>query len=196
MLATAPPLPSTQNDQAATCKSQLQVIPELQKSLGACRNTEELNRASQLVSTLDNIPEQFAVQAALFMDLLSTGDSVMGTSATGSAIQDVKSRNQELKQTLADTQASIDKYTAIVERSERDFVDEKDAAPEEIHKKHINVLDDYTLLVLAISYVFCVLVGVLTYMVNNDFSLTSIAVSLVAAAALSLCLTILALIML
>ena len=196
MLATAPPLPSTQNDQAATCKSQLQVIPELQKSLGACRNTEELNRASQLVSTLDNIPEQFAVQAALFMDLLSTGDSVMGTSATGSAIQDVKSRNQELKQTLADTQASIDKYTAIVERSERDFVDEKDAAPEEIRKSHINVLDDYTLLVLSISYVFCVLVGVIAYMSTNNYSITSIVVSLVAAAALSLCLTILALIML
>ena len=130
------------------------------------------------------------------MDLLSTGDSVMGTSATGSAIQDVKSRNQELKQTLADTQASIDKYTAIVERSERDFVDEKDAAPEEIRKSHINVLDDYTLLVLSISYVFCVLVGVIAYMSTNNYSITSIVVSLVAAAALSLCLTILALIML
>lgn len=196
MLAATPPLPSAQNDQAATCKSQLQVIPELQQGLSACRNTEEVQRATQLLMTLSNVPGEVEAQTIQFMNLLATGDSFFGTSAATSSVQDVKSRNQELKKTLEEAQADISKYTMIVERSERDFVDEKDAAPEEIHKKHINVLDDYTLLVLAISYVFCVLVGVLTYMVNNDFSLTSIAVSLVAAAALSLCLTILALIML
>jgi hypothetical protein len=196
MLATTPPLPSTQNDQAATCKSQLQMIPELQSSLANCRNTEELQRASQLLSTVDNIPELFSAQAALFQDMLSTGDSFFGTSASTSAIEDVKSRNKELKQKLADTQASIDKYTAIVERSERDFIDEKDAAPEMIQDRFVHVLDDYTLLVLAISYAFVVLAGALSYMASNSYSITSIVVSLVAAAAISLFLTILALIIL
>ena len=196
MLATTPPLPSTQNDQAATCKSQLQMIPELQSSLANCRNTEELQRASQLLSTVDNIPELFSAQAALFQDMLSTGDSFFGTSASTSAIEDVKSRNKELKQKLADTQASIDKYTAIVERSERDFIDEKDAAPEMIQDRLVHVLDDYTLLVLAISYAFVVLAGALSYMASNSYSITSIVVSLVAAAAISLFLTILALIIL
>jgi len=172
------------------------MIPELQSSLANCRNTEELQRASQLLSTVDNIPELFSAQAALFQDMLSTGDSFFGTSASTSAIEDVKSRNKELKQKLADTQASIDKYTAIVERSERDFIDEKDAAPEMIQDRFVHVLDDYTLLVLAISYAFVVLAGALSYMASNSYSITSIVVSLVAAAAISLFLTILALIIL
>lgn len=196
MLATTPPLPTAQNDQAAACKSQLQVIPQLQASLANCRNTEEVQMASQLLSVVDDIPEVFATQAIQFQDLLATGDSFFGSSASTSAIQDVKSRNQELKQKLSDTQADIKKYTTIVERSERDFVDEKDAAPERIHGGFFHVLDDYTILALCISYVFFILLGLLYYMSSNDYSFTSFVIGAIGVSALTLCLSILALIML
>jgi len=196
MLATTPPPPTSQNDQASACKSQLQVIPQLQASLANCRNTDEVQRASQLLTTIDNIPDLFAAQTGQFNDLLLTGDSFFGTSASASTVQDVKNRNQELKQTAAETQAAIDKYTMIVERSERDFIDEREAAPETIHDKLVHVLDDYTILVLAISYVFFILVALLWYMSSNDYSINSIIIGIVGTSALSLCLTILALIML
>ena len=196
MLAATPPLPSAQNDQAATCKSQLQVIPELQQGLNNCRNTEEVQRATQLLTTLSNVPSEVEAQTIQFMNLLATGDSFFGTSAATSSVQDVKNRNQELKKTLEDTQADISKYTMIVERSERDFVDEKDAAPETIHSRIISVLDDYTVLALAISYVFFILLGFLYYISSNDYSVNSIIMGIVGTSALSLCLTILALIML
>jgi len=196
MLATTPPLPTAQNDQASACKSQLQVIPQLQAGLAACRNTDEVQRASALLSTIDDVPDFFASQTSQFNDLLLTGDSFFGTSASASAIQDVKQRNQELKQTAAASQAAIAKYTTIIERAERDFVDEKDAAPETIRDKVVHVLDDYTLLVLTISYVFFILVGLLYYMASNNYTVTSLIIGIVGASAISLCLTILALILL
>ena len=196
MLAATPPLPSAQNDQAATCKSQLQVIPELQQGLSACRNTEEVQRATQLLTTLSNVPSEVEAHTIQFMNLLATGDSFFGTSAATSSVQDVKSRNQELKKTLGEAQADISKYTMIVERSERDFVDEKDAAPDTIHDKIVHVLDDYTVLALAISYVFFILLGMLYYISSNDYSINSIIVGVIGVSALTLCLTILALIML
>jgi len=196
MLAATPPLPSAQNDQAASCKSQLTPIPELQQGLSYCRNTEEVNRATHLLTTLGNIPSEIEAQTIQFMNLLATGDSFFGTSAATSSVQDVKSRNKELKKTLEDAQADISKYTMIVERSERDFVDEKDAAPETIHSKIVHVLDDYTILALAISYVFFILLALFYYMSSNDYSINSIIVGVVGTSALTLCLTILALIML
>lgn len=196
MLAATPPLPSAQNDQAATCKSQLQVIPELQQGLSACRNTEEVQRATQLLTTLGNIPGEIEGQTIQFMNLLATGDSFFGTSAATSSVQDVKNRNQELKKTLSDAQDDISKYTMIVERSERDFVDEKDTAPDTIQNSIVHVLDDYTILVLAISYVFFILLVLFYYMSSNDYSINSMIVGVVGVSALTLCLTILALIML
>ena len=196
MLATTPPLPTAQNDQASACKSQLQVIPQLQASIAACRNTEEVQRATTLLTTIENVPGELESQTIQFMNLLMTGDSFFGASAATSSVQDVKNRNKELKQTLGEAQAAISKNTMIVERSERDFVDEKDAAPEKIHDGIAHVLDDYTILVLAISYVFFILLGLLWYMSSNDFSINSIVIGIVGASALSLCLTILALVML
>ena len=196
MLATTPPLPTAQNDQASTCKSQLQVIPQLQASMAACRNTEEVQRATTLLTTIENVPGELESQTIQFMNLLATGDSFFGASAATSSVQDVKNRNKELKQTLGEAQAAISKNTMIVERSERDFVDEKDAAPETIHTRIVSVLDDYTLLVLIISYGFFILIGLLYYITVNEYSGNSIVIGIVGSVALTLCLLILGLIML
>ena len=148
------------------------------------------------MTTIENIPVEMEAQTIQFMNLLATGDSFFGTSAATSSVQDVKNRNQELKKTLEEAQADISKYTMIVERSDRDFVDEKDATPETIHDKIVHVLDDYTILVLAISYVFFILLGLFYYMSSNDYSTNSMIVGVVGTSVLTLCLTILALIML
>ena len=75
----------------------------------------------------------------------------------------VTARNNELKSKKEALLTDIKKKEAIVERSNRDFTDIKDSLPEPQPNKILHVLEDYTLAVLVISYLFALLAGIYAY---------------------------------
>ena len=107
MLAPTPPPPTNQDDQAAVCKSNLQTIPSLQTSLGTCRSTEELQRANSLLADIDDTADVLISQISIYNDNILTGDNIFGTSASTSALSEVKARNSDLKTTVKDLKIDI-----------------------------------------------------------------------------------------
>ncbi len=67
--------------------------------------------------------------------------------------------------------------TASTERHERDFLDVKGSLPEKIETRRLNVLDDYTMLLLACSFLLMALSIIFYYTQANNYSLTSILIS-------------------
>ena len=192
MLSPTPPPPTNQDDQAAVCKSNLQTIPSLQTYLGTCRSTEELQRANSLLADIDDTADILISQISIYNDNILTGDNIFGTSASTSALSEVKARNSDLKTTVKDLKTDIAKYKSIIEQTDRDFVDEKDASPEKIKRNTIHVLDDYTLVVLMFSYVIMALAALFYYIWINNFSVTSIAIGITATVMITLFLMIMA----
>lgn len=170
---------TTPGDQAALCKSQLQTIPELQTMLSKCRNAEEVARAVHVSVAINNPDLTFHTQTSQLNDMLMTGDNLFGTNPNASVLQEVVARNKDLKDKNAALKKEIRTLTAIVERSDRDFVDEKALVPETLQHKVVHVLDDYTLVLLMVSYVFVTLSSLSYYMIVNGFSTYSIITGIV-----------------
>jgi len=79
----------------------------------------------------------------------------------------VKDRNEELRKKKETIMNDIDKKEAVIERSNRDFSDIKDTLPEKQPKKYINVIEDYTLAFVVISYLFMILSVIYVYALKS-----------------------------
>jgi len=187
---------TTPGDQAALCKSQLQTIPDLQTMLSKCRNAEEVARAVNVSVAINNPNLTFQTQTSQFNDMLMTGDNLFGTNPNASVLQEVAARNKDLKDKKATLQKEIRAFTAMVERSDRDFIDEKTLVPETLQNNVIHVLDDYTLVLLMVSYVFVALSSLSYYMIVNGFSTYSIITGIVGVVVISIFLILMAMLLL
>jgi hypothetical protein len=90
-------------------------------------------------------------------DALMMGDKVVGQQGNLDVIKQSKNRNDELKHNKEELEKDIRKKEAIVNRSNRDFSDVKDSLPQTLPKKTLNVIEDYTMAVLSIAYLFMIL---------------------------------------
>jgi glycine cleavage system pyridoxal-binding protein P len=100
---------------------------------------------------------------ALVADSLIMGDTVFGKAGVGEIAKQVQERHKELTDKKEHLKAEIDKKEAIVERSNRDFEDVKSRVPDPQPKKVLNVLEDYTMAFLVISYLFMILAGIYVF---------------------------------
>jgi len=169
---STPPAVS-QEDQAIFLKSSGQV-PALYTKMAEYRDSTELNQANSLLDNLDKIQDVFQLQTAQFQDQMLLGDQFFGTSATPVVRNEVQERNQSLVDKKDALTASIKKSIAKSEQMNRDFEDEKGALPETLASRVIHVLDDYTLVVLMISYIFMILASIFVYTSINGYSMSSI----------------------
>ena len=76
-------------------------------------------------------------------------------------------KKTELEETLQKTRSSA-------ERLNRDFIDVKETLPETLPTRIIHMLDDYTLVVLLISFFFMVLSLIFIYAATQGYTLMSI----------------------
>jgi hypothetical protein len=196
MQAPQPTPQLSQDDSAALCKSNPQQIQQLTQGLASCRSPTETNRANQLLFSVDDTLGFFTSQTAQFNDLIATGDKFLGAAPSSSALKDVRARNAELKKRVQRLEAQIGQSVARMEQKERDFLDMKAALPETLPSKVIHVLEDYTLVVLLLSYVFGALAVVFYYAHSNHYAIKSILIGTGGIGVLSLFLFILAMIFL
>jgi hypothetical protein len=93
-------------------------------------------------------------------DGMAMGDSMFGQYAHAEVAQAVGTRTEELQKKKEELEEEIRQKEAIIERTNRDFTDVKDALPENEEQTRIRFIEDYTLLFLSLSYVFMVVSGV------------------------------------
>jgi len=103
---------------------------------------------------------------ATITDLITIGNS-MYDPTTGSMTAEVASRNKELQEKKTQIQEQIKQQEAIINRSNRDFTDVRDQLPETLPKKTLNFIEDYTLIIVCISYLFMVVVALQTYVMYS-----------------------------
>jgi len=184
------------SDAAANiCKSNGN-LATYQNELNGCRTTTDTANINSLVNSLTTINDFFTNQFAQTTDLLMTGDRFYGTAAPSTIISEVSQRNKDLQTQLSSLQKGIGTMKATTERHERDFLDVKASLPDAPPTQNLNVLDDYTMLFLTLSYLVFALTIIFYYTQVNDYSLNSIILSTVGMAVLTCILFVVALLIL
>jgi hypothetical protein len=99
-------------------------------------------------------------------DLIAIGNS-MYDPTVGSVTADVLSRNKELTEKKIKIQNEIKEQEAIINRSNRDFTDVRDQLPETLPNQSLHFIEDYTIVILCISYFFMLLIALHIYMMYS-----------------------------
>ena len=115
-------------------------------------------------------PDVTRLQATI-TDLISIGDSLYDPTK-GSVTADVISRNKELSDKKTKIENEIKEQEAIINRSNRDFTDVRNELPETLPNKSLHFIEDYTVLILCISYFFMVIIALHIYVMYSTEPLT------------------------
>ena len=67
----------------------------------------------------------------------------------------------------------VEKGEAVIERSNRDFSDVRDTLPETQTKKTLHFIEDYTLAILTIAYLFMIIAVIYVYTANAEIKLVA-----------------------
>jgi hypothetical protein len=110
-------------------------------------------------------PDITRLQATI-TDLIAIGDSLYDPTK-GSITADVMSRNNELSEKKAKIENEIKDQEAIINRSNRDFTDVRNELPETLPNKSLHFIEDYTIVVLCISYFFMIMVALHIYVMYS-----------------------------
>jgi len=147
------------------------------------------------IASLDTVNGFFQDQATQYQQLLTTGDHIFGTTAPVAMIAEIINRNKELSTNLTDIQNKIVQLRLSTEQNDRDFIDTRSSLPD-VLSSDTTVLDNYTLLLVMLTYLILALSGVFYYAQANDYSMNSILIGVGAGALVSMMLFVLGIIVL
>jgi len=151
------------NVSSAVCRSTPNGLNNLNSQINQCTSTEELNRNQNFAANTFKIQKDIEHLTATVGDTLILGDSLFGNFGSGDIAKQIRARNTELKAKKQQLTDEVDKSEAIIERSDRDFSDVKNTLPETQPKKVLRFIEDYTLAILAMSYLFMIVAGIYVY---------------------------------
>ena len=97
---------------------------------------------------------------------LIKGDQLLGVDTNNVLVQEAQKRYNELSKHADKLSQEIEKKQKIIERVDRDFSDVNDSLPHPA-KNTINVLEDYTIVLLLISYTFMIIAFIYAYTSNS-----------------------------
>jgi len=122
---------------------------------------------------------------------LMMGDSIFGEAGHVDIRNEVKKRNNELKEERDQLRNNIDKKEVIIQKNNRDFSDVKDTLPEVQPNKNLHVIEDYTIAFLTISYLFMIISFIYFYTMTSEEKVSSFFRSLLISSILSIILLLL-----
>jgi hypothetical protein len=154
---------------------------------------DQIQKTQRLYYDIDNSIDFFDLQTGIFNDNLLTGDQLFGSSPSQSVLEDVLKRNRELKGRKDELSRKIQVGEDSAQVFDTDFKDALESggafsSPSTV----LHVLDDYTLAVLIMSWVFLALSLVIYYSASSGYNLWSIITGVVYACGMTLILAILA----
>jgi hypothetical protein len=147
---------SCQNRDAAAqvCKAVPNKLNSLNAEISSCTSSQEASRISTIGQQTINIQKDVNHLSAVVQDSLMMGDAIYGKASHKLIVEQVKDRNRELKEKKDGLVKDIENKEALVERSDRDFIDTKEALPERFSLKRLNFVEDYTIALNMIGYLF------------------------------------------
>jgi len=177
-------------DSPQACRTNNQLDQRI-NNLNSCRDPQETNRIEKFAENTYKIKDDFQAQTALYNDLILTGDNLFGSSPTNLQVNEIKKRNQELKEMKDKLESEIKASQAATERAERDFLDTKAGLPDPMPKKMLHTIEDYTMLVFIMSYLVMTIAFIYLFTAMRGFTTNSIITGIVAGIVVSIILTIL-----
>jgi len=159
---------------ASVCRSTPNGLNTLFDSIDKCTSNEELIRNQNFGQMIINLQQDISDLKANITDSLAKGDLLFGTQPHNELIQQVLTRNKELKDKKQKLSDDILKKESIVNRSNRDFTDVKESIPEPQPKKILHFFEEYTLAVLLLSYFFMILSAIYFYTLISPFKLKAL----------------------
>jgi hypothetical protein len=177
-------------DKATICKSNPTRINSIITNAAECANETEHQRRQTFATDTGKQKDDIENLKSVYTNALASADSIFGSGSTTTFATEIDTRNKELKQKVAELTTKINRSKASIERADRDFVDSKEQQPETVPIRTAHVIDDYTLIIMFISYLFLALTILYWYVQQNDFStkalLTGIAVGIVVSGILAM----------
>ena len=170
---------STSESKATICKSNyttdpLNPIESILKNTVECANQTEIDRRQTFAADTGKQKAEIENLKSLYVDAIATAESVFGSGSTTTFATEIDNRNKDLKERKAKLNETVDRSKAAIERADRDFVDSKEQLPEVMPNRTAHVIDDYTLLVLFIAYLFFALTILYWYVQQSEFTLKAI----------------------
>lgn len=177
---------SDKNLKASVCKSTPNGLNTLNSEISNCTSTTELNRNNNFAENTFKLQQDITSLSGSVMDSLTMGDTMFGQFGYNDIAKQVKVRNEELKNKKDILITTVEKNEAIIERSNRDFSDVKDTIPEPMPKKTLHFIEDWTLAILSIAYLFMIIAIIYVYTSISDKKLVAFFQSLIGSLILTL----------
>jgi len=161
------------NVTSAVCRSTPNGLNDLNSKIDSCTTSTELNRNTNFAANTFRIQKDIETLTGTVQDSLMMGDSMFGQFGYQDIAKQVKDRNHDLKTKKEQLMKDVDKNEAIIERSNRDFSDVKDTIPEPQPKKVLRFIEDYTLAILTMAYLFMIISVIYIYTAISENKLVA-----------------------
>ena len=162
-----------------TCKAVPNGLKKLTDKIDTCTSTTEKTRNDNFATDTVKLQEDISSLRATTQDALIMGDTMFGQFGYNDIAKQVKERNSDLNKKKAILSKEIEKGEAIIDRSNRDFMDVHDTVPEPQPQKTLRFIEDYTLAILTISYFFMIIAVIYIYTIRSEFKLVAFGKSFV-----------------
>jgi hypothetical protein len=180
---------TNQNDRdlkASVCKSTPNGLNNITGEINNCTSTTEIKRNTNFAANTVKLQQDINALSATTMDSLIMGDTMFGQFGYSDIAKQVQARNEELKEKKIKLFKEVENNEAIIERSNRDFVDEKDSISEPQPKRFVRFIEDYTLAILSISYLFMIISIIYVYTLTSELKLIGFLKAIVGSILLSM----------
>jgi hypothetical protein len=147
---------------AATCHTGTG-IADLTSKIADCISTNEKTRNAGLAS-LFRLTDEIGDLKSTINNSLIMGDNMFGTAGHHQISKEMKHRNDELKLKRATLKKEIEKKYQMVQTSNRDFSDHL----EPTNTSAVLSVEDYTVFIFVLSYLFMACVGIYTYTMQSE----------------------------
>ena len=166
---------------AAVCKAVPNGLNNLYGEMDNCRSSSEDGRLNNFMSKNMKVKRDIEDMSLSVQDSLMLGDSMYGTTGYKKIVDEVRERNKSLIDKKDKLLKGLEKKEALVERTERDFIDTREAMPEKLKASKLNTIEDYTLAIMSIAYLFAVIALIYMYVSNSDAKMKAIGTGVIGA---------------
>jgi hypothetical protein len=180
---------TNQNDRdikASVCKSTPNGLNNLNGEINNCTSTIEQKRNTNFAANTLKLQQDISALSATTMDTLVMGDTMFGQFGYNDIAKQLQSRNSDLQTKKDNLLKEVENSEALIERSNRDFSDVRDTVPEPQPKRFVRFIEDYTLAILSISYLFMIIAIIYVYTATADIKLIAFGKSLVGSVLLTM----------
>jgi hypothetical protein len=151
----------------ATCRTN-DGIQKISTGITSCTRPEEKTKKDKFITNTLHLKEDIASLQANVRDSLAVGESMFGSYGHSDITKQIRDRNDDLKNKKEDLIQDINRKESIIERANRDFTDVKRTLPEKQPKKILHFIEDYTLAVLSMSYLFMLCIGIYYFSIKSN----------------------------